>query len=367
MAYFDSNCTLETIDSKVEQRSLFRELSGHLIFCVFLGLCLVSSVSSQKTDTTQPGAAISQADQLLKAGRTPEAVSILKNAAMRYPADPAICVRLGRAFYQQKRYEEAIASLMPCKTTAAKSTTDYREVVQMLGLSHYVLGHLAESIPFFQQSVEWFPDNQEIAYALGVSYVQTRQPAESRRIYARLFGVSPDSAAAYVINAQMHIRQRFEETAELELSQALKLDARLPQANFHLGELAIYKADIEKGIAYLQKEIAINPMNGMAYYRLGEALTRQLKWDQAIPPLQKSIWLNPYFSGPYIVLGKVYFKKTDFANAEAMLRRSIMMDPNNFGAHHLLAQTLQQNGQSEEAKKEFALAEQLRAGGEKNP
>ncbi|NOT46809.1 MAG: tetratricopeptide repeat protein [Acidobacteria bacterium] len=310
---------------------------------------------------------LSRADQLIKEGRGEEALSILRAAVARDPADSIVCIRLGKAFYQLKKYQETITALTSCRMTVAKDNVTYREVIQMLGLSHYILGHVAESIPFFQQSIEWFPDNLEIAYALGVSYVQTRQPGESRKIYARLFGVAPDSAAAYLINAQMHIRQRFEETAEVELLQALKLDARLPQANFHLGEIAIYKADIEKGITTFQKEISVNPSNAMAYYRLGEALTRQLKWDQAIQPLQKSIWLNPYFSGPYIVLGKVYLKKGDLKNSEAMLRRSIAMDPNNFGAHHLLAQTLQQDGRIDEAKKEFALAEQLRAGGERNP
>ena len=50
-----------------------------------------------------------------------------------------------------------------------------------------------------------------------------------------------------------------------------------------------------------------------------------------------------------------------------MLRRSTVIDPNNFGAHHLLAQVLQQTGKGEEAKNEFAAAEKLRAGNETNP
>ena len=134
-----------------------------------------------------------------------------------------------------------------------------------------------------------------------------------------------------------------------------------------LGELAIYHAEIDKGIEFLKQEIALNPSNSMAYYRLGEGLSRQLKWDEAIPPLQKSIWLNPFFSGPYIVLGKVYLKKQDLGNAESMLRRSTTIDPNNFGAHYLLAQVLQQTGKTEEAKTEFALAEKLRGNNDKNP
>ncbi len=97
----------------------------------------------------------------------------------------------------------------------------------------------------------------------------------------------------------------------------------------------------------------------MAFYRLGDAYTRQLKWDEAITPLQKSVWLNPFYSGPYILLGKSYLKKRDLVSAEGMLRRAIQFDPNNKSAHYMLAQLLQQAGRTEEAKREFGLAEKL--------
>ena len=238
--------------------------------------------------------------------------------------------------------------------------------VQILGLSHYMLGHSKEAVPYLEQLNRWTPDGVEIAYALGVCYVQTREADKARATFARMFKVEPGSPSAYLINAQMMTRQQMEELAEKELRKGLELDPRLPQANFLLGELAIYHAQIDRGVELLQKEIAVNPAFGMAYYMLGEAYTRQLKWDEAIPPLQKSIWLNPYFSGPYIVLGKVYLKKSDLANAETMLRRALQMDPNNYSGHHLLAQVLQQANRADEAKKEFQLAEQLRAGSGEN-
>jgi tetratricopeptide (TPR) repeat protein len=204
-----------------------------------------------------------------------------------------------------------------------------------------------------------------MAYTLGISYIQTHEPDKARESFARMFSVSPASAAAYLINAQMMIRQQFEEFAEKELRKALELDPKLPQANFLLGELAVYRANLDQGVEFLRKEIAINPGFAMAYYMLGEAYTRQLKWDEAIAPLQESIWLNPFFSGPYIVLGKVYLKKGETTNAENMLRRALEMDPNNISGHHLLAQVLQQSNRPDEAKKEFELAERLRQSPEK--
>lgn len=309
---------------------------------------------------------IVQAQGLLDAGKIDAAIEIL-NTALRFKSgDADTNYLLGQAYYQKSSYPRAVEHLSLAVGQLSKTSQHYRQGVRMLGLSHYLMGHIKDAVPYLEQVGRWAPDSVEIAYVLGLSYIQNHDPEKAREAFARMFKVPVDSAAAYLINAQMMVRQQFEEFAEKELRKALELDPKLPQANFLLGELAIYRADIPLGIELLQKEIAINPAFAMAYYRLGEAYTRQLKWDNAIAPLQKSIWLNPYFSGPYIVLGKVYLKKADLSNAESILRRALQMDPNNFSGHHLLAQVFQQANRLEEAKREFALAEQLRTSSDQN-
>jgi tetratricopeptide (TPR) repeat protein len=338
-----------------------------IILC--LSVCLAANVifAQGQPTLTKVGANnqqnIETAQALLQNGDAQGAISFLQTALQKEPQNNLLTYWLGKAFYAQGNYQKTIESLSLVYASLAEKSAEKVQATQMLGLSHYVLGHLADAIPYFEK----MPENAEISYALGVSYIQTRQPEKSRQTFSRLFGVQPNTAAAHLLNAQMLIRQKFEETAEIELNKALTLDPKLPHVRFLLGEMAIYRADIDKGIMYLREEITINPANGMAYYRLGEALSRQLKWDEAIEPLQKSIWINPFFSGPYIVLGKVYLKKKDLGNAESLLRRSVALDPRNFGAHHLLGQVLQQAGRAEEAKAVFELAEKLRGQNEQNP
>lgn len=341
-----------------------------LVFMLFIGLAATLSAAQSNranTDGETLEQSITSAQNFLTKGDAAGAIGVLQAALRKYPNSEQVKFRLGKIYYSQGDYRKTIEILAGTAGKFPAKSAEQMQIVQMLALSHYILGQLAEAIPHFEKLIQWQPDNGEIAYALGVSYIQTRQPEKSRETFTRLFKVPANSAAAYLLNAKMHIRQQFEETAEIELQKALELDPKLPETRFMLGELAIYKAEIDKGILLLQQEIALNPANAMAYYRLGEALSRQLKWDEAIPPLQKSVWLNPFFSGPYIVLGKVYLKKQDLGNAENLLRRATAIDPKNFGAHHLLAQVLQQAGRAEEAKAEFALAEKLRGSGEKEP
>jgi len=303
---------------------------------------------------------LTEARGLLDAGKTEAAIELLRNGSKNAPDKAEISYLLGLAYHQKRDYIQAVEYLSAAVNGLPQTDGKYYQAVQLLGQSHYLLGHYKEAIPFLEKTNQRVPDSAEINYALGACYIQTRNPDKSRQAFARMFKLPLSSAAAYLVNAQMMVRQQFEELAELELKKAMGLDPKLPQVNFLLGQMAIYHADIDRGIALLQKEIEINPAFALAYYWLGEAYSRQLKWDEAIVPLQKSIWLNPYFSGPYIVLGKVYLKKEELPTAESMLRRAIQMDPNNFSAHHLLAQVLQRANRLEDAKREFEVAEKLR-------
>lgn len=337
---------------------------------VALGLAVCVGVAGQNVEakleaqtTSAPTAdtqTIEQARVLLGAGKRDAAIELLETRARLAPNDFAARQLLGEIYYQTNDFARAIQHLSANVENAPADYAGRAAATQMLALAHYALGHYAEAIRFLEQLQASAPDNTEIAYALGNSYLITHNTDKARASFAQMFRVAPDSAAAHLINAQMSIRQQFEEVAEVELRRAAALDPKLPQVNFMLGEMAIYQAKIDDGIAFLNKEIRLNPAFDMAYYRVGEALTRQLKWTEAIAPLQKAVLLNPNFSGSYIVLGKVYLKQNNLENAEAMLRRAAQMDPNNFSAHYLLAQVLQKQNRLDAARRELQLAEQLR-------
>ena len=340
-----------------------------VLLCLWASLTIAAvrgqSEKNQPSEAQSYPARIELAQRLLGAGKADDAIGILKSIARSDLNRLQIDHLLGLAYYQKGDYTRAADYLALAVKGANNTSRQYQQAVQLLGMSHYFLGRIKEAIPYLEEVKKWSPGNVEMAYVLGSSYIRTQNPDGAREAFSRMFSIPPDSASAYLINAQMMMRQQVETMAEKELQKAVELDPKLPQANFLLGELAIYRADIDLGIELLKKEIAINPAFGMAYYRLGEAFTRQLKWDEAIAPLQKSIWLNPFFSGPYIVLGKAYLKKGDLPNAESMLRRALRMDPNNFTGHHLLGQVLQQANRMEEARKEFEIADRLRAESEK--
>lgn len=341
-----------------------KKLSAILVAGFILLLANRVGWSQTTATTTQPND-IERAQTLLTTGKPDEAIALLSGLAKTPTSESQIAHLLALAYFQKNDFQKASEFFLQSAKLSAADSKQQRQAVQLLAMSYYYLGQVKEAIPYFERLVVWMPDNAETNYALGLCYIKTQNPNKSREAFSRMFAVPVETAAAYLLNAQMLMRETIEAAAEKELLKALELDPKIPQANFLLGEIAIYKAQIDAGIDYLKKEIAINPAFAMAHYRLGEAYTRQLKWELSIAPLQKSIWLNPLFSGPYIVLGKVYLKTGNLANSEGMLRRAIQIDPNNYSAHHLLAQTLQQMNRLEEAKREFEIAGKLQSTSER--
>jgi tetratricopeptide (TPR) repeat protein len=285
------------------------------------------------------------------AGRLSEAPSgpAAVQSASAAPSDPEY--QRGLASYRRHDYVAAAKSLREALPAMAEGSPQHRETVQLIGRSEYLAGHVEAAIPWLEKARAAGAGGNELFFVLGNSYVQARQIPKGRAAFAELFGVPAGSAAAHLFTAQMLLRLEFEDDAQAELEAALASEARLPEAHYMLGEIAIYHSQIERAAEELNHEIALNPDFAMAYYRLGDAYTRREDWARAIPPLQRSVWLNPTYSGPYILLGKAYLKQADLAEAERMLRRALQMDPRNASAHYLLGRTLIQSGRTEEGKK----------------
>ncbi len=264
------------------------------------------------------------------------------------------------AAYKQHKFSEAVTYFTEALKTEQPGTPEYEESVLFMGQSLYLQSKYLDSIAWLEKALAGKSPSQEAAYMLGNACIVTQQGDKAVKAFAQLFQVSPDSAAAHLTTAQMMLHRDDEGQAAKQARLALAIDARIPEAHFLLGEIAIGHAEIENAIAELQKEIEINPGFAMAHYRLGDAYTRSEMWDQAMAPLERSIWLNPNYSGPYILLGKTYLKRKEFANAEGVLRHAIRLDPQNASAHYLLGQTLMQQSKREEAGKEMARWRELK-------
>jgi tetratricopeptide (TPR) repeat protein len=317
-----------------------------------------STASPPPAAAAPPDATYVSVRKLLQQGKYDEAIAALTALQSQTPRPKGLDHELGVAYYKKGDYPSAVRSLQG----AQKEEPNDGEVIQITGLSLYLAGKPAEAIPYLEKVQTWYPRaNVDASYILGVAYMQTKKYDEGRAAFAKMFGVPPDSAAAYLFAARMLLRLDFGPIAEEYGQKAVTLDAKLPLAHQLLGELYLYQSKIPEAIAQLEQELAVNPANPVALYKLADAYTRIQKFDEAEKFLQRSIWLDATSTGPYILMGKVLEKKGEALLAVRALQRAINMDPNNSISHHLLGQAYRDLGRSEDAERELKLAEQLQA------
>lgn len=297
-----------------------------------------------------------QVHHLLEQGKYDEALAALHDLETQHPVTKGLSHELGAAYYKKGEYLNAITYLK----RAREENPDDGEAVQLLGLSFYLAGKPADAIAPLENVQTWFPSaNVDAAYILGICYIQTKDYAHARGAFAKMFGVSPDSAASYLFTARMLLRQDFGPVAEEYAQKAVSLDPQLPLAHFLLGELNLYHSKIPEAVTEFEKELQLNPGYAAGYYKLADAYSRIQKFDEAEKLLQRSIWLDSTSTGPYILMGKVLEKKGETELAIRTLQRALAMDPNNPIPHHLLGQAYRELGRSEDAERELKVAAQL--------
>src|SRR6266849_1789784 len=307
-------------------------------------------------EALSPESALSEARGLSQQGKFDEAIAKLEALALKDPELRGLAHELGATYYKKSDYLKAVASFKKALEEDPKDN----EAIQLMGLSYYLAGRPAEAIGPLEKVQGWYPSaNVDAAYILGICYIQTKDYANARKAFARMFAVPGDSAASYLFTARMLLRQDFAPVAEEYARKAVELDPKLPLAHLLLGELYLYKSRLPEAIEQFQKELELNPGEAAVYYKLADAYSRLQKYEEAERLLQRSIWLDATSTGPYILMGKVLEKKGETALAVRALQRAIAMDPNNPVPHHLLGQAYRELGRTEEAERELKLAEQL--------
>jgi tetratricopeptide (TPR) repeat protein len=292
----------------------------------------------------------------MEQGRFEEALASLEGLQKANPEMKGLSREFGVAYYRKGDYVNAVLYFQK----ALKEDPSDQEAVQLTGLSLYLAGRPGEAIPYLEKVQSWYPSaNVDAAYVLGVAYIQTKNYAQARAAFAKMFGVPAESAPAYLFTARMLLRFDFGPIAEEYGKKAIALDPKLPLAHELLGELYLYESKIPDAIAQLEQEMAIDPGSAITYYKLADAYSRVQRFDDAERLLQRSIWLDATSTGPFILLGKVLEKKGETALAVRALQRALAMDPKNPIPHHLLGQAYRELGQEADAERELKLSEQL--------
>ncbi len=306
----------------------------------------------------QPTASLQSAQQLLDAGHAEEAIAPLRQFAAMQPPVKGAAHALGLACYRTGKLLEARTAF----EQAIREDGADVESVQMEGLTLYRLGQPAAAIPYLERVQQWMPHaNADASYVLGLCYLNARRYDDARRAFAAQYGMDAASAGAYLILANMLQVANLPELAADTARKAISLNHGLPQAHFLIGEVDLFKSDLDGALAEFEQERGINPGFAPVYDRLGDTYLRSGKFLEAQTSLMKALSLDTSRTGPFILMGKVLLRRDDPQAAAMYLQHAEKMDPSNTMTHTLLSQAYRKLGRETDAKREIDLASEIHA------
>src|SRR5207253_8280196 len=158
-----------------------------------------------------PDAAFAEARRLTLQGKFDEAIGQLEALAAKQPDAKGLAHELGIVYYKKGDYLKAVVNFKK----ALEENPGDSETIQLMGLSYYLAGRPAEAIAPLEKVQTWYPSaNVDASYILGICYMQTKDYPNSRKAFATMFAVPPESAASYLFTARMMRSE--EHTSELQ-------------------------------------------------------------------------------------------------------------------------------------------------------
>ena len=325
------------------------------IFLLAASSSLIAQVPSASTPSA-PQDSLAEAHEALQRDQADKALAILQPLIAIQPPVRGLQHELGLIYYRTGKLVEAQRAFAQAIAQDAQD----KESVQMEGLTLYRLGQPAAAIPYLEQVRQWMPgSNADATYVLGLCYLNARRYDDARASFAAQFGEAPDSAAAYLLLATMLRHMNLPDLAAVQARRALEISPNLPLAHFMLGDIALFKSNINEAVTELEAERRINPDYAPVYDRLGDAYLRVNKLDEAQQALTKAIALDTSMTGSFTNMGKVLLRRQDTRTAIMYLRHAEKMDPGDATIHYLLSQAYHRTGRDDEAKKENALASRI--------
>ena len=163
--------------------------------------------------------------------------------------------KLGHAFHDQGRMDEAIAQL----EKALEINPDDAEFHYNLGNAFLQQGHVDEAIARYQKALEINPNYAEAHNNLGDAFRQQGRMEEAIARYQKALEIKPDYAEVHNNLGVVFARQGRNEEATAQYQKALAIKPDYAEAHYNLGNAFLKQGHVAEAISSYQKALAIKP------------------------------------------------------------------------------------------------------------
>ena len=237
-----------------------------------------------------PSHTVTEAVDLIKAGKSEQAIPILKEFLEKTPENAAVQFTLGKAYINTKQFDLAIVPLQ--KALALKP--DQQGAHFYLGVAYSQMGQDAEALKEFEAEIPLSP-NQDSAYSNAAAiYEKQGNLDKALEYYKKAAEISPNRPELHASMASIYEKQGNQAAAQAEYKALADADpAHASVTWFNIGAIAKNSDRNEEAIKAFQKAVELDPAYAAAHKELGYALVKQGDFKGAVAQFNKYLELAP--------------------------------------------------------------------------
>ncbi|MGE0886217.1 MAG: tetratricopeptide repeat protein [Blastocatellales bacterium] len=293
---------------------------------------------------------------LARLGKYEEAVASYEAALKLSPHMAPLLFNLGVAHYRVGKFAKAIE----CFDKLLQQKPDFVQARQLYGLSLSALGRDEEVLRQLEPTLDAAPPDPAVLYSLGLAYLRLGKPG-LRATLERLAAIPAGLPALHLLQGQAFLRDRDYDRALEELQAAAKLNADLPRLYFSLGLSHFMLGQNNEAIAAFENEVRRNPLDTPSLYYLAEAYEKNGNLKDARRWVETALKIDPQLPEANGLFGKILFKQGKADEAVKPLEFAAAKKSDDHELRYTLARVYQQLGRREDAAREFAAVQKLKA------
>lgn len=229
-------------------------------------------------------------------------------------------------------------------------------------ITRYRNNDIDGALQFLERAKAANPQLPPAQAVLARLHIAAGQSAAANVSLERAVRDHPDDPEAYLILAEIALREQHLTAAEQLFQKGLSVNESLPdgqkrkqtgarRAMAGLARIAEQRSDWDSAAKWLERLAQTQPGQAEVWQRLGRArfLTDQV--DAAREALAKAKQLNAELEHPQVTIGRLYRQQGKNQEAEAALNAAMQSDADNRATRLAYAQYLLQTDQLEESRK----------------
>ena len=281
---------------------------------------------------------------LSAAGRTDEAIAVLREALVTVPDSGAIKEKLATLLTDGGAGEAAAALLRSAILERPEDARLRHNLSRVLEATDP-----REAIASAKIAAELEPDNPSFQDHLVGLLLAADRTDEAARALAKALPLNPQHGPLYFGLSRLLQRRRHPGEALAAARRAVALDPRKPFLREHLVALLLEAGEDDEAQAALDDALQLYPADAALHFHESRALQRRRGAQEALAAARRAVELEPQRARWHDHLAALLVEAGRLAEAEAALRRALERNIESGAMYFRLSRVLQQGRRPAEA------------------